>query len=97
MVTFQQDVKSDRVQVGLMSHLEHPLQQLMHKVNNLSTSNQIPLVQPQGNNYLQSLSTDALQPNTTPSVSTDDSQSSNAIHNLLKQLGMTTEKQSKVK
>lgn len=68
----------------------------MHKVNNLSTSSQIPLIQPQGNNYLQSLSTDALQPNTS-SVSTDDSQSSNAIHNLLKQLGMTTEKQSKVK
>lgn len=85
------------MQANLISHLEHPLQQLMHKVNNSSTSNQIPLAQTHGNSYLQSLSSDAIQPNTTPSISTDDNQSSNAIHNLLKQLSMSTEKQSKVK
>lgn len=88
-------------QQSLISHLDHPLQQLVHKMNATTSCNPIPPVQTQSgpslHSVLPSLSGDLAQQLEEPTVANSDNiQSTNAIQNLLKQLGVSTEKQSKV-
>lgn len=103
-----QDVKSDRLQQqqqssqpSLIPHLDHPLQQLVHKMNNIPTSGQIPMVQAQGaspslHSVIPNVTSDVLQAETSAALNNEKVQTSNAIQNLLKQLGVPAEKQSKV-
>lgn len=68
-----------------------PLQQLVVKMNNMQTPNQTQLVQAQSN----AMPMPSQQP--ANAAVNEDTQQNNPIHNLLKQLGVSTEKSAKVR
>lgn len=65
-------------------------------MNNLQSSNQVPLVPPQSNNMQIPLSSNSVSQPIAPTNSTNEDTQQNPIHNLLKQLGVSTEKPTKV-
>lgn len=85
-------------QPSMLQHSDHPLQQLVHKMSGLSASNQIPIVQSQGSSVYSITPTIPSETvsQMTPSTTNKETQSTNPIASLLKQLSSISEKDAKV-